>query len=98
MMQKAVLNNLETKGRQKKLMNQAARELVLLQSSDGPFLITTVQARDYAEKRFLEHVDRFTLICDVIEGKKVLSRADKTIEEIFDVDNIFKDIDYHDFT
>ncbi len=92
-----VANNRDSNGIHKKLMNQAARELLLLQSSDWPFLITTVQARDYAEKRFLEHVERFTLICDVIEGKKDPLQVDKTLEEIFDADNIFKDIDYHDF-
>ncbi len=34
---------------------QAGRELLLMQSSDWPFLITTQAARDYAEQRFLAH-------------------------------------------
>ncbi|MDQ3099574.1 MAG: DUF1957 domain-containing protein [bacterium] len=86
------------KGMQKKLLNQAARELLLLQSSDWPFLITTVQAADYAAKRFKEHVDRFNFVCDTIEEKNDKTVADKTLEEIFDADNIFKQIDYRDFT
>jgi 1,4-alpha-glucan branching enzyme len=87
----------DVKGVKKKLLNQAARELLLLQSSDWPFLITTVQASDYATKRFSEHVNRFNFICDSIEDKNVKSESDKTLEEIFDVDNIFKEIDYRDF-
>ncbi len=89
--------NPNARGMKKKLLNQAARELLLLQSSDWPFLITTVQARDYAEKRFKEHVDRFNILCDSIEEKNSTHVADQTIEEIFDVDNIFKEIDYTDF-
>jgi 1,4-alpha-glucan branching enzyme len=39
----------------KKLMKQAARELLLLQASDWQFLITTWSARDYAEARLVSH-------------------------------------------
>jgi 1,4-alpha-glucan branching enzyme len=49
-------------------LNQLARENLLLQSSDWPFLITTWQAKDYATDRFNEHVDRFSLIADMIEA------------------------------
>ncbi len=38
---------------------QAARELLLAQSSDWPFLVTTGQARDYAIERFRTHATRF---------------------------------------
>lgn len=86
-----------SKGISKKLLNQAARELLLLQSSDWPFLITTVQASDYATKRFYEHAQRFNLICDIIEDKKNLTSNSSIVEEIFDVDNIFKQIDFRDF-
>jgi 1,4-alpha-glucan branching enzyme len=84
----------EAKGVQKKLLNQAARELLLLQSSDWTFLITTVQAKDYAEKRFYEHTERFNSICDAIENSKPI---DEKLELIFDQDNAFKDIDYLNF-
>ena len=46
-------------------LNQMARENLLLQSSDWPFLITTWQAKDYATDRFNEHVDRFSFIADI---------------------------------
>jgi len=38
---------------------QAERELLLAQSSDWPFLVTTGQAADYAVERFRSHVHRF---------------------------------------
>jgi 1,4-alpha-glucan branching enzyme len=44
----------------RRLMAQLARELLLLQSSDWQFLITTWSARNYAETRFAEHYAHFT--------------------------------------
>ena len=41
------------------IAQQLCRELLLLESSDWQFLITTGAARDYAEARFLTHVDQF---------------------------------------
>jgi 1,4-alpha-glucan branching enzyme len=38
---------------------QAVRELLLAQSSDWPFLVTTGQAADYAVERFRSHAYRF---------------------------------------
>jgi 1,4-alpha-glucan branching enzyme len=43
------------------VLAQAARELLLAQSSDWPFIITTGAARDYAEHRFRKH-------CEAAEG------------------------------
>lgn len=84
----------QVRGMQKKLLNQAARELLLLQSSDWPFLVTTFQAKDYAEKRFNEHVERFQKICDVIEGR---AKLDKVMKESFSKDTAFAHVDYRDF-
>jgi len=42
------------------IVKQLCRELLLLESSDWQFLITTGAARDYAEMRFLTHNDQFT--------------------------------------
>ncbi|PIZ34823.1 MAG: DUF1957 domain-containing protein, partial [Armatimonadetes bacterium CG_4_10_14_0_8_um_filter_66_14] len=44
-----------------RLLQQAARELLLLQSSDWQFLITTWSARDYAEHRAAAHFSDFEL-------------------------------------
>ncbi len=46
---------------------QLARELLLLQSSDWQFLMTTGQAHDYAVERFNSHKDRFDALASAIE-------------------------------
>jgi 1,4-alpha-glucan branching enzyme len=52
-------------------IDQAARELLLLQSSDWPFLVTTGQAKEYASERFVEHVERFNMLASSIEQNRV---------------------------
>ena len=47
-----------------RLARQLCRELLLLESSDWQFLITTKHARDYAEKRFNTHLEQFLLLLD----------------------------------
>ncbi|HEY2498787.1 MAG TPA: 1,4-alpha-glucan branching protein domain-containing protein [Candidatus Angelobacter sp.] len=47
-----------------RLVKQLCRELLLLESSDWQFLITTKAARDYAEKRFNAHLDQFRCLLD----------------------------------
>jgi len=42
-----------------KILKQMARELLLLESSDWQFLITTWSARDYAENRIALHYENF---------------------------------------
>ena len=72
-------------------LNQLARENLLLQSSDWPFLITTWQAKDYATDRFREHVDRFEYIADMIESGNI---NDEELKKIEAIDNCFSVIDY----
>lgn len=72
-------------------LNQLARENLLLQSSDWPFLITTWQAKDYATDRFREHVDRFEEIADMIESGNI---DNAELEKIESIDNCFPVIDY----
>jgi len=48
-----------------RLARQLCRELLLLESSDWQFLITTKHARDYAEKRFNTHLDQFRTLLDI---------------------------------
>jgi 1,4-alpha-glucan branching enzyme len=47
---------------------QAARELLLAEASDWQFLISTWAARDYAEIRFTDHIDRFNRLADLAES------------------------------
>lgn len=46
----------------RRFVAQAERELLLAQSSDWPFLISTGQAAEYARQRFDSHVERFRLL------------------------------------
>lgn len=44
--------------RRARAADQALRELLLLESSDWPFLVTTGQATDYGAERFRSHLER----------------------------------------
>lgn len=77
-----------------KVIKQAARELLLLQSSDWPFLVTTGQAREYAIQRFSQHVERFKRLADSLDaGKPDVAFAD----EMWELDKVFADLDYRWF-
>jgi len=76
------------------VLNMAARELLLLQSSDWPFLVTTGQAREYAIRRFTRHVERFEALAASLEAGK----PDATLaDEMYEVDKVFPEIDYRWF-
>ena len=84
-------------GSMRQVLNQAARELLLLQSSDWPFLISTGQARFYAENRFLEHVNRFQQLADIAEAGRPDKAALALCHQLWELDKIFPDIDYRSF-
>jgi 1,4-alpha-glucan branching enzyme len=76
------------------VLNMAARELLLLQSSDWSFLVTTGQAREYAIRRFTRHVERFEALATSLEAGKPDRRM---ADELYEVDKIYPDIDYRWF-
>lgn len=55
-------------GQAREILTQAARELLLAEASDWQFLISTWAARDYAEIRFDDHVQRFFRLADLAES------------------------------
>ncbi len=75
-------------------LDQLGRELLLLESSDWPFLVTTGQAREYAEQRFSEHVERFETLAAQIEAGTIDAAY---LSDLQHRDNIFADIDVRDF-
>ena len=80
------------------VLNQAARELLLLESSDWPFLVTTGQAKDYATQRFTEHVERFEKLADAAESIGTGGGVTPAwIDELRYRDNPFPTIDYRAF-
>lgn len=76
-------------GSMQRALKQAARELVLLQSSDWPFLITTGQAKQYAVQRFNEHHKRFQELVEMI-GKNSIDET--VLVQIEGIDNCFPEI------
>ncbi len=74
-------------------LNQAARELLLLQASDWPFLVTTGQAGEYATRRFNEHVSRFQQLAQALEDGDIV-QAETLAAGFFELDNVFPDLDY----
>ena len=78
-------------------MKQLCRELLLLESSDWQFLITTGAARDYAEIRFLTHNDQFNevkAIWQTFESTGIITAAQEArLAEIELRDSVFPDID-----
>lgn len=80
------------------MLAQVGRELLLLESSDWPFLVTTGQAGEYATKRFNAHVKRFDrLTAHLIAGTEGTSAARHLLARIAQLDNPFPTLDYHVF-
>ena len=85
-----------TEGGTKDALNQAARELLLLEASDWEFLYTTGQARQYAADRFAEHTARFNDLSGALEAGNEASAASMA-QQYGERDNPFPDIDYRLF-
>lgn len=78
-------------GTVRRLLNQAARELVLAQSSDWAFIIKTATAAQYAVQRINDHISRFnTLTLRLSEGQI----DEDELADFEKKDNIFPEIDY----
>lgn len=89
----------EADGEWADVLAQMARELVLLESSDWPFLISTGQAREYASGRFQQHLARFNHLAAAAERGGSLSDADRRfLETAAELDNPFPQIQYRDFS
>ena len=72
-------------------LNQAARELLLAQSSDWLFIITNGTMVDYAKKRIKDHIGRFTKLYEQIKNNTI----DKDfLSDIEKKDCIFPEIDF----
>ncbi len=79
------------------IVTQAARELLLLEASDWPFLISTWSARDYAEQRAALHYEAFTRLVDMARKRAVGDVSSKEDEEFLErckeQDVLFPDLD-----
>jgi 1,4-alpha-glucan branching enzyme len=75
-------------------LRQAARELMLAQSSDWPFIITNGTTEQYARRRFSDHVHRcHALLNDLDRGSPNVTR----LEALEYMDALFPELDYRLF-
>ena len=97
-METLVQSNPDVNDARARVLNQAARELLLLQSSDWPFLVTTGQAKEYASQRFTDHVDRFNALADLLDrGEELTPEEEDMLEALHERDNPFPTVDYRSF-
>jgi len=75
-------------------LKQAARELLLAQSSDWAFIMKTGTMVDYAQKRTKQHIHRFNGLYEDIKWNKI---NPSWVSELEYKDNIFPDINYRHF-
>ncbi len=93
-MEKLVAQHPAAQGDLAAVLNQTARELLLMQSSDWPFLVTTGQAREYAIVRFNEHLERFNRLAEIAEA----GQTDPIlVAGFYERDKLFPNIDYRWF-
>jgi 1,4-alpha-glucan branching enzyme len=73
-------------------LNQAARELLLAQSSDWAFIMKTNTTVEYAKKRTRDHIARFDYLYRALMGQCTLEEA--IVREFEERDNVFPELDY----
>ncbi|HEY8368757.1 MAG TPA: 1,4-alpha-glucan branching protein domain-containing protein [Thermodesulfobacteriota bacterium] len=84
-----------------RVLEQAARELLLLQASDWQFLISTLAARDYAEMRVVRHTEDFQRLAAIARrllaadgGQPGLTPEEETALTTIEArDRLFPDLD-----
>ena len=72
-------------------LRQAARELLLAQASDWPFILRTGTSPDYARKRVKDHLLRFIALHEQLTATRV---DGKWLAEIERRDNLFPEINF----
>jgi len=96
-MERIVAANPTADGLHAELLAQLARELVLLESSDWPFLVSTGQAAEYAIGRFQNHMARFNRLAQAVEAHQMDDETERFLRTCQKADNPFPDIDYRVF-
>jgi 1,4-alpha-glucan branching enzyme len=76
---------------QERMLKQAARELLLAQASDWPFILRTGTSPDYARKRVKEHLLRFTRIYEQLTAAQL---DEEWLKQVEWPDNIFPEVNY----
>lgn len=78
-----------------RILRQMARELLLMQGSDWPFLLFTMQAKEYANQRFHHHHQRFRKLIWAAQDLHDHGRlSEAELRQIEDVDSPWPALDY----
>jgi hypothetical protein len=72
-------------------LRQAARELLLAQASDWPFILRTGTSPDYARQRVKDHLLRFNAVYDQLTRDRV---NEPWLRQIESRDKIFPDVNF----
>src|SRR6185436_9882032 len=75
---------------QRRALQQAARELLLAQSSDWPFILRTGRSPEYARRRVKDHLLRFIALHEQLTTTQL---DEAWLGQIEAMDNVFPDID-----
>ena len=77
--------------KEKRVLNQIAREFLLAQSSDWPFILTSHTVVDYANRRLHEHLSNFFKLCQDLRHNCIDEAFLANLEAY---DNIFPQLDF----
>jgi len=76
---------------ERRALNQAARELMLAQSSDWAFIMDNKTMVEYAVKRTKYHLNRFTQLFQMVSDHEV---DEEWLGQVEELDNIFPELDF----
>ena len=82
----------EASGLAERALKQAARELLLAQSSDWPFILRTGTSPEYARQRVKDHLLRFISLHEQLTTTSI---DEAWLAKIEWLDNLFPDVNYH---
>jgi 1,4-alpha-glucan branching enzyme len=88
--------DLERSEEERLALVQAARELLLLESSDWPYMVAKDRAAGYATERFNAHLERFRLASGAV-GKKGRDLPQAALSEIEEQDSLVPALDTRKF-
>jgi len=81
-------------GLRQRALNQAAREVLLSQASDWPFIMKTGTTTSYSTKRVKEHIYNFMVIYESLCQNKMKTQWLTRLEKM---NNLFPDLNYRVF-
>lgn len=79
---------------EERTLNQAARELMLAESSDFAFIMDHQTMTDYAVKRTKYHINRFSALCDALADGLA---SESMTHAMTDLNPLFPNMNYRDY-